>query len=126
MKLLTLEGSFTLTSFTITVGNMTSALLITERAPVYVYVVQPDLLVRISGPIAPHGGQLSNLMVSDPKEKAALIASCNGVTMEVSDRGACDVELLVVGCEDMLHNNNKHAPVVLHDGHVCCFRGFES
>jgi len=50
-----------------------------------------------SGPIAPHGGQLSNLMVSDPKEKAALIASCNGVTMEVSDRGACDVELLVVG-----------------------------
>jgi len=36
-------------------------------------------------------------MVTDEKEKAELIAACNGVTLEVSDRGACDVELLVVG-----------------------------
>eukprot|EP00976_Prorocentrum_cordatum_P063770 1177218-Prorocentrum_minimum.AAC.3 len=53
--------------------------------------------VPYSGPIAPHGNNLVNLMVTDEKEKADLIAACKGVTMEVSDRGACDVELLMVG-----------------------------
>jgi sulfate adenylyltransferase len=45
----------------------------------------------------PHGGKLVNLMVTDPKAQADLVASCGGVTMELSDRGACDVELLCVG-----------------------------
>lgn len=44
---------------------------------------------------APHGGKLVNLMV--PKaQQAALAASCTK-TMELSDRNACDVELLCVG-----------------------------
>jgi sulfate adenylyltransferase len=44
---------------------------------------------------APHGGKLVNLMA--PKDKvAALKASCTK-TLELSDRNACDVELLCVG-----------------------------
>jgi sulfate adenylyltransferase len=49
------------------------------------------------GLIAPHGGKLHDLLVKDAKEAAALVASCNGRSMELSDRGACDVELLTVG-----------------------------
>lgn len=37
-------------------------------------------------------------MVTDPVEKAALFAACQGRVMELSDRNACDVELLTVGC----------------------------
>lgn len=43
----------------------------------------------------PHGGKLSDLMVADA-DKAAVIASASS-TMEISDRNACDVELLSVG-----------------------------
>jgi len=43
----------------------------------------------------PHGGKLVDLMVAD-SEKAAVKASASK-TMELSDRGACDVELLCVG-----------------------------
>jgi sulfate adenylyltransferase len=43
--------------------------------------------------IAPHGGELVNLMTSD---KTAAIARCTK-TVELSDRNACDVELLMVG-----------------------------
>jgi len=45
--------------------------------------------------IAPHGGALINLMAPADKQ-AALIASCTK-TVELSDRNACDVELLSVG-----------------------------
>lgn len=48
------------------------------------------------GKISPHGGKLVNTMVTDEKEKADLISSCNS-TMELSDRNACDVELVCVG-----------------------------
>ncbi len=37
-------------------------------------------------------------MVTDPKQKAELYAACQGRTLELSDRNACDVELLTVGC----------------------------
>jgi len=50
------------------------------------------------GLIAPHGGKLVNLLVTEPKQKAALFAECQGRTIELSDRNACDVELLTVGC----------------------------
>lgn len=43
----------------------------------------------------PHGGNLVNLM-APASEHAALKAACKH-TMELSDRNACDVELLVVG-----------------------------
>lgn len=47
------------------------------------------------GLVAPHGGKLVNLMV--PKDQvAAEVASCTKKT-ELSDRNACDVELLSVG-----------------------------
>jgi sulfate adenylyltransferase len=46
--------------------------------------------------IAPHGGELVNLMVTDASEKAALLASATR-TLELSDRNACDVELLANG-----------------------------
>ena len=48
------------------------------------------------GLIEPHGGELVNLMVVDEKEKARAIASCDRA-LELSDRNACDVELLSVG-----------------------------
>eukprot|EP00238_Polyblepharides_amylifera_P007474 CAMPEP_0196591380 /NCGR_PEP_ID=MMETSP1081-20130531/69398_1 /TAXON_ID=36882 /ORGANISM="Pyramimonas amylifera, Strain CCMP720" /LENGTH=398 /DNA_ID=CAMNT_0041914725 /DNA_START=209 /DNA_END=1405 /DNA_ORIENTATION=- len=49
------------------------------------------------GKIAPHGDQLQDLMVRDAGEVASLLASCNGASIELSDRGACDAELLMVG-----------------------------
>eukprot|EP00240_Pyramimonas_obovata_P002225 CAMPEP_0118930608 /NCGR_PEP_ID=MMETSP1169-20130426/7234_1 /TAXON_ID=36882 /ORGANISM="Pyramimonas obovata, Strain CCMP722" /LENGTH=455 /DNA_ID=CAMNT_0006872991 /DNA_START=62 /DNA_END=1429 /DNA_ORIENTATION=+ len=45
--------------------------------------------------IVPHGGELVNLM-APADSQAALIASCTK-TVELSDRNACDVELLAVG-----------------------------
>lgn len=51
----------------------------------------------MEGKAAPHGGELVDLMVTDPAEKSALIAACEGRTIECSDRNACDVELLMVG-----------------------------
>ncbi len=51
----------------------------------------------LEGKTKPHGGELVNLMVKSEDEKAALIASCEGRTIECSDRNACDVELLMVG-----------------------------
>jgi sulfate adenylyltransferase len=50
------------------------------------------------GLIVPHGGALVDLMVTDPKRKAELYAECQGRKIELSDRNACDVELLTVGC----------------------------
>lgn len=47
------------------------------------------------GLIAPHGGKLINLMLSEDKKQAA-IDSCTK-SIELSDRNACDVELLIVG-----------------------------
>lgn len=44
----------------------------------------------------PHGGSLVNLMVPEA-QRQAVIDSCNK-TIECSDRNACDVELLCVGC----------------------------
>lgn len=43
----------------------------------------------------PHGGNLVDLMVGDGA-KAAVAASATK-TIELSDRNACDVELLIVG-----------------------------
>jgi sulfate adenylyltransferase len=45
--------------------------------------------------IAPHGGKLIDLMLPEDK-KAAAKAKCTK-TVELSDRNACDVELLTVG-----------------------------
>mmetsp|Transcript_5130 Transcript_5130/g.8918 ORF Transcript_5130/g.8918 Transcript_5130/m.8918 type:complete len:385 (+) Transcript_5130:102-1256(+) len=47
------------------------------------------------GPITPHGGALIDLMTPIDTQ-ADLIASCSK-TVELSDRNACDVELLAVG-----------------------------
>ncbi len=43
----------------------------------------------------PHGGKLVNLMLAD-SEKEKAVASCTK-ELELSDRNACDVELLCVG-----------------------------
>jgi sulfate adenylyltransferase len=45
--------------------------------------------------VPPHGGELVNLMVADG-DKAAVVKSANRV-LELSDRNACDVELLMTG-----------------------------
>ena len=50
-----------------------------------------------TGRIVPHGGKLVDLMVTDPKQRAALFSACEGRRLELSDRNACDVELLTVG-----------------------------
>jgi sulfate adenylyltransferase len=46
----------------------------------------------------PHGaaGELVDLLVRDPLKRKALLESCTA-TQELSERGACDVELLTVG-----------------------------
>ena len=44
----------------------------------------------------PHGGELVNLM-APASEHAALKDACTK-SIELSDRNACDVELLTVGC----------------------------
>lgn len=36
--------------------------------------------------------------MTDAAQKAALVEACGGNTLQLSDRGACDVELLIVGC----------------------------
>lgn len=57
---------------------------------------QPKAVFGADGLTAPHGGKLVNLQA--PKsEWDAIIKSCNK-TVEASDRNACDVELLSVGC----------------------------
>jgi len=43
----------------------------------------------------PHGGKLVNLMLADSAKEQA-VASCTR-ELELSDRNACDVELLCVG-----------------------------
>lgn len=48
-----------------------------------------------AGLIAPHGDKLVNLMLPADKKQAS-IDSCTK-TVELSDRNACDVELLTVG-----------------------------
>jgi len=50
------------------------------------------------GLITPHGGKLVDLLVGDAKKQAELLAACQGRVIELSDRNACDVELLTVGC----------------------------
>eukprot|EP00283_Hemiselmis_rufescens_P019969 CAMPEP_0173436920 /NCGR_PEP_ID=MMETSP1357-20121228/17597_1 /TAXON_ID=77926 /ORGANISM="Hemiselmis rufescens, Strain PCC563" /LENGTH=416 /DNA_ID=CAMNT_0014402071 /DNA_START=6 /DNA_END=1256 /DNA_ORIENTATION=+ len=44
----------------------------------------------------PHGGKLVNRMVGEAEGKEA-IKACNGLTMELSERQSCDVELINVG-----------------------------
>ena len=49
---------------------------------------------------SPHGGKLVNLMAS-AEQKAKAIEACTK-SVECSDRNACDVELLTVGCVILL------------------------
>lgn len=44
----------------------------------------------------PHGGTLVNLMVSADQQEAVKATATK--TIQLSDRNACDVELLTVGC----------------------------
>ncbi|KAL4433897.1 hypothetical protein ABPG75_000338 [Micractinium tetrahymenae] len=58
-------------------------------------VVRAAATTERTGLIAPHGDKLVNLMLPEGQKEAA-IASCTK-TIELSDRNACDVELLCVG-----------------------------
>lgn len=49
----------------------------------------------------PHGGKLVDLMLADSAKEQA-VASCTK-ELELSDRNACDVELLCVGCATTSH-----------------------
>ncbi|PSC72960.1 Sulfate adenylyltransferase isoform A [Micractinium conductrix] len=66
--------------------------------------------------IAPHGGKLVNLMLPEDK-KAAAVASATK-TIELSDRNACDVELLCVGAfsplEGFMHEADYQSVVEGH------------
>ena len=48
-----------------------------------------------TGLITPHGGKLVSLFV--PEEQKAAVKASATKTLELSDRNACDVELLTVG-----------------------------
>ena len=49
------------------------------------------------GKRGPHGGKLVDLMVLDAAHKKALLGKCNVPALELSERQACDVELLGSG-----------------------------
>jgi len=53
---------------------------------------------RVAQPGAPHGGKgLTGSVVDDAVERERLIASTQGKPLELSERQACDVELLMTG-----------------------------
>lgn len=61
----------------------------------------------------PHGGTLINLMLPDDKKGEAIASATK--TLSLSDRNACDVELLVVGGFSPLKgfmNENEYYSVV--------------
>lgn len=73
---------------------------------------------------APHGGSLVNQMVSDPAEKAEIAKSAD-VTIELTDRQSCDVELICNGALSPLSgfmNSGDYKSVVenhrLEDGNL--------
>ena len=49
------------------------------------------------GKRGPHGGKLVNRIVKDEAEKKALLAKCDVPAMDLSERQACDVELIGSG-----------------------------
>ena len=55
----------------------------------------------------PHGGKLVNLMLAESAKEQA-VSSCTK-ELELSDRNACDVELLCVGCAPVHMYFNKPA-----------------
>ena len=50
-----------------------------------------------AGKRGPHGGKLVELMVTDAAEKKALLGKCDVPALDLSERQACDVELLGSG-----------------------------
>jgi hypothetical protein len=48
--------------------------------------------------VPPHGGGVVvDRMVYSEKERADQVRSCNGLTLELSERQSCDVELITTG-----------------------------
>ena len=45
----------------------------------------------------PHGGVLVDRMVRSEQERAEQVRSCNGLSLELTERQACDVELITTG-----------------------------
>eukprot|EP00927_Polykrikos_kofoidii_P000499 TRINITY_DN10180_c0_g2_i1.p1 TRINITY_DN10180_c0_g2~~TRINITY_DN10180_c0_g2_i1.p1 ORF type:complete len:403 (+),score=84.47 TRINITY_DN10180_c0_g2_i1:121-1329(+) len=69
-------------------------------------------------PGAPHGGELVNTFVSSDASRGELVASC-GATLELSERQACDVALIVAGGFSPLHGFMTRTA---YDGVVDCKR----
>jgi sulfate adenylyltransferase len=69
-----------------------------ERAGRFVRVANTEcgIHTRNATPGGPHGGNLVNLLVDD-SEKAGLVAGCEGRVVELTERQACDVELISTG-----------------------------
>lgn len=68
----------------------------------------------------PHGNKLVDLMLPDSEREAAK-AACTK-SMELSDRNACDVELLCVGCALPLHGQAPFLRICLFGA---CFPGIK-
>ena len=67
-------------------------------APARQSLTRAQLAFFSSGSLTPpHGGKLVDRMVKDEKEKADQVRSCEGLTLELSERQVCDVELIVTG-----------------------------
>lgn len=69
-----------------------------ERAGRFVRYANSEcgIHTRVNHARAPHGGNLVNKLVEDPKVKADLVKSCKR-SIDLTERQACDVELLVAG-----------------------------
>eukprot|EP01121_Diplochlamys_sp_Union-15-3_P006738 TRINITY_DN1724_c0_g1_i2.p1 TRINITY_DN1724_c0_g1~~TRINITY_DN1724_c0_g1_i2.p1 ORF type:complete len:684 (-),score=155.42 TRINITY_DN1724_c0_g1_i2:48-1796(-) len=70
-----------------------------ERAGRFVRLVNTEcgIHTRANHTGAPHGGVLVDLLVKDEEKKLDLIKSCKNNVIELNERQACDVELLING-----------------------------
>jgi len=90
-----------------------------ERAGRFVRNVNSEcgIHTRTNHQGAPHGGILVDLLVKDANKREELLASCENRVFELSERQACDVELLVNGGFSPLKGfmtKGEHESVVKH------------
>lgn len=74
----------------------TARLFLRSLIELHIYMGRASAAVAEKQLQVPHGGTLVNLMA--PADKHADLKASATRTVELSDRNACDVELLTVGC----------------------------